>query len=313
MNRKSGLARVVIWSVVLLIALAALFTGIQVSRGGSWWFSERDKSAFVTVKQETIDADVRGLRANWVSGEVRVVPSADDRVHVLQSAGQDLKEKELFSYRMDGDTLVITDNRSHGWWFFSFGFRQHADLEIQLPARQYDACQIETTSADIIAESLSSRSVSLHSTSGDIRTSGQMESLKADSTSGDLQVSGSQVTGKLTLATTSGEIKGQGIACETLKVDTVSGDTRLEGAFAKAEIDSTSGDVDLDTSLVPEHLDIETVSGEVQLSLPSGSEVSVSFDSVSGDLKNEFATNSGGKAQVEIETVSGDCRIGKRP
>lgn len=313
MSKKSGLLRVVIWSIVLLIALAALFTGLRVSRSGNWWFSEHDRSEFVTVKQENIDADVRSLRANWVSGEVRVVQSADEQVHVLQRAGQGIKDKELFAYRLEGNTLVISDNRSRGWWFFSLGFRQDADLEIQLPTAQYDAIQIETTSADIVAESLSARSVSLGTTSGDIRAGGQMESLKADSTSGDILLSGSQVTGKLTLGTTSGAIKGQGLSCEALKVDTVSGSARLEGTFAKAEVDSTSGDVDLDNSLVPEHLDIETVSGRVQLSLPASSEISVSFDSVSGDLKNEFATNSGGRAQVEVETVSGDCHIVKRP
>ena len=101
-------------------------------------------------------------------------------------------------------------------------------------------------------------------------------------------------------------------------MDSVSGRVEFSGSFDSAEVGTTSGDVQLRTDSCPEELEIETVSGSVQLTLPESSEFRLETDTVSGELTCDFPmiytgngeyVASSGKNEFSIETTSGDIAL----
>ena len=69
--------------------------------------------------------------------------------------------------------------------------------------------------------------------------------------------------------------------------------------------------------ILSNNIDIDTVSGDVDIKTPQNSSFSINFDSVSGDLDNSFTGISKnsmfvineGLHQILVNTVSGDLRI----
>ncbi|MEH6416627.1 DUF4097 family beta strand repeat-containing protein [Pseudomonas sp. CGJS7] len=115
-----------------------------------------------------------------------------------------------------------------------------------------------------------------------------------------------------------------GVASRELKIDSVSGDVIVAGAPREAEIESVSGDLrltlnsakvsaqtvsgDLDLrGRLSGEVDVETVSGKVDVAAHQTRLSRVSGNSVSGDLRVAGGLADG--AEVSLETVSGDVRL----
>ena len=104
---------------------------------------------------------------------------------------------------------------------------------------------------------------------------------------------------------------------DKLYINTVSGKIEADGDFKEIQADSVSGRVDIVCGILPDDMDIDTVSGGVHLTLPENDGFSVEFDSVSGDLKSELAlsrsderyTYKNGGPDFAVDTVSGDLNI----
>jgi hypothetical protein len=108
----------------------------------------------------------------------------------------------------------------------------------------------------------------------------------------------------LSLELVSADGRVSGIAGKSLEIDCVSGKLTIESGAAQAQIDSVSGDV-IFTATRPspsQRIDIETVSGDIELTGASGR---VKLDTVSGRAR------ASGKEIQEFEsgTVSGDVEL----
>ena len=112
--------------------------------------------------------------------------------------------------------------------------------------------------------------------------------------------------------------KLQKLSLGELSADTTSGSLTLDGAFETIDFDTTSGALHLTTSILPQDISCDTVSGGVMLTLPENGGFSATLDSVSGDLtvdgfagslhRDEFVYGQGGPA-YEFDSVSGDVHI----
>lgn len=342
MKKRTGIiVGIVAWSLVLVI-----FTGIFAAcaalhqKGGfssmfSWPFSSR--SEYVTVKEETLTEEVNRIELSWISGRATLYKSEGPGVRVVQKAAEDFPEEDQMHVSVQNGALTVEDGRNRGWRIFSFGWRSGSDLEIYLPEKQYERIKGDFTSCDVLAEGFSAREAVLKTVSGDIRLSGDFETVNLSSTSGDIDLTGTRsegdlkasstsgditaetcgAGGQLILSSTSGKITGAGAYAQTLKANTVSGKIALAGGFSSVDCRSTSGKVELETDAPLETANFETVSGGIELTMPENSGFTVTFEKVSGNLRSEFATVQNGqtylyqdgRVPIRIHTVSGDARL----
>lgn len=122
----------------------------------------------------------------------------------------------------------------------------------------------------------------------------------------------------------SADIDVTGVASSVLSVDSVSGDVAVAAAPREARIDSVSGDLTLtlNSSKVSAEtvsgdlqlrgrldgdVDVETVSGRVDVTVRESSLHRFSGNSVSGDIR--LATALAGNGEISVETVSGDVQL----
>ena len=148
-------------------------------------------------------------------------------------------------------------------------------------------------------------------------TAGDGIELKLDSVSGSVTLMGGSYE-NLDFDSTSGDLTVTDAAVGELSADTTSGSLTLGGAFETVDFDTTSGALHLTTSILPQDISCDTVSGGVMLTLPENGGFSATLDSVSGDLtvdgftgslhRDTFVYGQGGPA-YEFDSVSGDVHI----
>lgn len=304
----------------------------------------------------TLSAEgVKNLDIDWLSGSTRIVldEKAGNRITLSESASGGIKREHALKYQVDQGTLTIL-YCSPG----TTGNLPAKDLVITLPAGladQLDSFKYSSASADLelsgleLSGSFSFESTSgsldaaldcfaatLSSTSGELSFTGRYSTLAGGSTSGvlridslgspletilssvsgDIFLSGS--CGRTSLGTTSGKISGE-LSASSLAASTTSGDVALAGSLGETEVETTSGQVSLTLTAAPRELEVDTLSGDVELFLPENSGFTLDFDTVSGYLDCAFSLlhqkgdyiAGDGAMELSVETTSGSLRIGK--
>ncbi|MGN0460367.1 MAG: DUF4097 family beta strand repeat-containing protein, partial [Ruminococcus sp.] len=130
----------------------------------------------------------------------------------------------------------------------------------------------------------------------------------------------------------SGTITGRKLTADTLTVDSASGNIYLEGNFRTAGFDVSSGNVQFKDGIMPEKIDIDSSSGDIEIYLPYYEDdektneeagFTVNYSKASGDITSEFplqgavdsmdgkAIYGNGKSEITIDIASGDVEIKK--
>lgn len=233
-----------------------------------------------TVVTQTVEEAFDSISVDGDNCDVRLIPSQDGVCQVEYPTHPEM----TCSISVRGDTLeiVFQDNRT---WNNSVGMSfQPLEINLYLPQTQYDQLELVTVSGNItVPEDFSFTQSSIHTTSGEIQ-------FTADN------------SGSFSLESVSGDLSAKGVAPQTLKVHTTSGDIHLSQVIASGSctIDSVSGDVELQ-DCDGEKFTISTTSGDVEASLRSGK--TFSTQTVSGEVEVPSNTSGG---SCEITTVSGD-------
>ncbi|MFD0739298.1 DUF4097 domain-containing protein [Lysobacter koreensis] len=128
--------------------------------------------------------------------------------------------------------------------------------------------------------------------------------LEIDAVSADVDVSGI-ASGELSIDSVSGDVTVAGAPREA-SIDSVSGDLHLTLNRANVSVDSVSGDIVLRGRL-GEEVGIETVSGDIDVSVLETAVRKLSGATVSGDMHIGTALATSG--QVNLESVSGDVLL----
>lgn len=110
-----------------------------------------------------------------------------------------------------------------------------------------------------------------------------------------------------------------GIAAKKLSIETVSGDFSFDSSARDISIDTVSGDCQIRTTITPESINTDSVSGDITISIPGGSEFQAEYDSVSGDFTCDLPytsketddnegtiINGSSDNEYEFDSVSGD-------
>ena len=116
------------------------------------------------------------------------------------------------------------------------------------------------------------------------------------------------------LNSVSADLETDFLTADSAELTTVSGKIDLDGSFRQVTGGSTSGEVDLTLRKCPDRIELNTVSGNMDLELPRNAGFTLDYSTVSGDLESDFplttdGTCGDGSGSITIETTSGDLKI----
>lgn len=279
--RKNAIIRIVIFSIVIVILAGLLITGIAAGRFFSFHFNGRSEiSGNLSSSGSVAASEIHNLEIEWVSGSITIIPTEGNTISFEETGAKD--ESEMMVWEQSGSTLTIRFCQDNIEDFISFGIDvDHSkDLTIHVPADwNCSELDIDSVSAKIEVTDLTVNDIDLDNVSGIC-------------TFADCNV------GIMTL-------------------DTVSGDIRFGGTLNTLECDAVSANCIVAVTNTPQRIDMDGVSGDLDLTLPEGCGFTASVDTASGGFSSDFPTTSSngnyvygdGTCRINISGVSGDATI----
>jgi DUF4097 and DUF4098 domain-containing protein YvlB len=200
-----------------------------------------------------------------------------------------------------------------------------SDLEVHVPAGSQ--VEIEGVRLDIEVTGVTG-TVEAETVEGGITQSGAAREVNLQSVMGTVEVNGSSgtihaetVNGAVVIRKSSGKVEASTVNGKLVVSD---------GPFDHVALESVAGAVTFEADLAPQaRLDVEAVSGSVEILVPADLKADFAVSSFSGAIENEldigkveqesflpakelnFSTGSGG-ARISVETLSGSIHIRKR-
>ncbi|MCM1164977.1 MAG: DUF4097 domain-containing protein [Lachnospiraceae bacterium] len=239
-------------------------------------------------------------------------------------------DKPEFCAVLCGKKLTLKEKA--GFSLFCAKPKEGYAITVSLPKKVYAALKINTASggADITDESVTAAKFELNTASGNIAVRAFFEELRIKTASGNVSVTNpaGDAAKLLKIDTASGNVRVDGYRAEKFSICSVSGNTEYAGAGGEGDISVTSGTVDVSYEDWNGDLKIGAVSGCIKVELPDDSGAEVQFDGVSGlvktDLGNERGkfmnlgkgTNGefggGNKHKVSVNLMSGTVTLAQR-
>ena len=258
--------------------------------------------------------DLRGIVVQTVAGDVTIHANrAPDAGVVIDGDVDDLD----VTCSADG-VLTIREGRTASSSFFSRRGFGSADVELYLPSRQWALLDITTSSGDVelYGEEMDLAQLTVKTASGDLnchlRTCGE---LRFHSASGDLELFGDFAD--LHADTMSGDVTLHGRVTDAM-VKTASGDIETDGLVGRFLGSSMSGDLHVETSQLPQVMELSTKSGDCEARIPDAGPFTLRYKTVSGEVDFAFPFRYQGGTAVygdgsgpcySMTTVSGDLSL----
>ncbi len=256
-----------------------------------------------------------------IKGEVTVTAWDRNEVHVGGSLGDGARPLTIDGSNGDLEIKVQAQGRSGLFNWGSDNAMGPTTLNVQVPRGA--SLAVNVVSAPLRIDGTEGGAIEVNSVSGKVRIHARTPSLRADSVSGSIEQSGQ--ADRAELQTVSGDILAPALG-DQAKLETVSGQVQARGGpWRTFTLSTVSGDADVAGRLAADgRMDIDSMSGDVQLALPADVSASIHASSFSGDLRSAFgnarrnehgpgselnARQGSGSAQVSIESFSGDVRI----
>lgn len=291
--KTNAIVRIILFSIAILVLLGILLAGLAfglfsfnfnslVTSTTSDVTNLPTASDGVTTQGAADAGKIKNIDIDWVSGSIIIQPDPNAADITLSETYVD-NPKYQMTYKQSGNTLEIQYSKE-SITFPSFGvnFDFSKDLVITVPADwKCGSLEIDTASANIVVSDLTIQEVDF------------------DGASGTCDFVNCQV----------GE----------LDVDGASGDIRLTGTLNELDFDGASSSCRLEVTNVPDHISMDGMSGDLDLTLPEDCGFTVSIDALSGDFKSDFDTvwkddnhvYGDGHCRISFSGMSGDLTIRK--
>ena len=143
------------------------------------------------------------------------------------------------------------------------------------------------------------------------------EEISVEAVSAPIQIENLQ--GKeLDVGTVSGVVELKDIQADELSLSSISAKITCSGAAREISLETTSGNCSLELVERPEKIDLDSVSGDLELFLPKNTGFALRLDTVSGKFRTDFEHNTpqsgtyisgDGSCAIRADTVSGNVDI----
>jgi len=256
-----------------------------------------------------------------IKGEVTVSGWDKPEVQISGTLGDGAK-----GLAVDGGadhlTIKVQPPDKQGWFSWGADSRM-GDTTLDLKVPRNAELKIEVVSADVALSGVAGRALTVNSVSGKLRLDSDAKEVEIDSVSGNIDLTGKAERGHL--ETVSGNVRARGLGGQ-IKLETVSGDVDAEnGDYREISAGTVSGDINLRGKPSKDaRVDIETMSGDVHLYLPSDVSAHLRATTFSGSIRSDFgkvkeeergpgssleATIGANDARVTLQTFSGDIEV----
>lgn len=257
-----------------------------------------------------------------VKGEVTVTAWDKNQVQVSGTLGDGARPLEIEGDERNVDIRVEGDEKKGRW--FSWGndsSMQPTILNVRVPRSV--AVDINVVSAPVSIDGLDGGKIDVESVSGRIRANLRSPEVSMQTVSGTIDLAGR--AGRADLQTVSGDITAPNVS-DKIDAQTVSGRMTIGGGpWKEANFSTVSGDTQINGSVVEGgKIDVDSMSGDVQIQLPPGTSAHLEASTFSGDLRSDWGSPSkgedgpgkelkttigGGAGNIHVESFSGDVRV----
>lgn len=223
-------------------------------------------SELAICKSIDIDQSIHDIQLNWLSGDIRVLPSVDELIHVIQYADAWFSKRKLMQVNIRGDTLSIVDGRKGGGLIgLNVG---RTVLKIQLPTRVFNSILLNSTGGKLRLNRLLATRCQCKITSGHVDLSGRMEELE--------------------LCAVASVVKVQHLIADKLNLQSSSAKIDISGEFRHLQYTTTGRGLNMDCLKMPESLHSVSTGSKVVVSIPDNEGFRILLKRRSGALKSEF-------------------------
>jgi DUF4097 and DUF4098 domain-containing protein YvlB len=315
-----GLVIAVLLTAILVVLLTGnnLFARVGLDNGWVDRFLDRttyssggvntEAGAIVVSDEARVSAaNIKKIKIDWVAGNVTLRVGSGDEIVFSETSYRTLTDRQKMRYTVsDSGVLQIRycENLNNIFNWFNLDANMPAKtLTLEVPASligQLAEVNVDSVSATIDLSGVYGTKTELSTVSGEVHCT-------------DIS------TDELDVSTTSGSIVCENCVARKLDIENVSGSIRAEGEYADVDAETVSGSITLGLAIVPDKIDVDGVSGSVNVSLPENASFTARLDTVSGALNcafpgtlgNDMVVVGDGKANFHFSTVSGSLNIEK--
>jgi len=287
---RTKIITIICWciSAFALVGLCVWFVVQGIGGNGLFNFGQENFNHYET---HIFSADgITSLEVDWTSGSI-VVSVHDGRdIIVTEYSRRVLRDRERMRYSTSDGTLSLDFQQGR--------VRMNPrpkPLNVQIPASALDtidSINITSVSGRVEISDIDIAELIVHTTSGRI----ELADIVADS---------------IYLRTMSGRIETTRTEATSIRTHTVSGRHTIFGAFGNIDANSTSGRLELSSTVMPDAVVGRTRSGRIELTVPrTETAVSVQYSVTSGRFSSQIPViTHGANPQFELRTTSGRISI----
>ena len=227
-------------------------------------------------------AAIREIKIEWISGSVTVEPGDVQEITFSESGAATDQYKMV--WKQSDDKLTIQFCKDSNVIGFGLHFGDGSkDLTITVPRGWVcDSLELDTASTDLTVRDMIIREVEIDSASG--------------------------------------TAKFENCTISSLDVDTASGDVTFTGSLSELDFDAASASFTGVLENVPDRVKMDSMSGDLALTLPEDAGFTVSLDAMSSDFSSDFPTVKKNKSyvcgdghcKIDVSAMSGDVSILKQ-
>ncbi len=286
--KANAIVRIVLFSLAIII-LAAILLGVLafnlfvVDGKIRYDHMEAVEAPVAIIEQGEISAQIRNIEIEWAAGSITIQPDEKvQSIHVTEYCPSDSDYEMVM--KQSGQTLDIRFCKD-SLKLSSFGTTVEdirKDLIIVVPVDWVcNSIEIDAAATD----------VDIH----DLR----INELDFDGASGNLILDNCSIV--------------------ELDIDTASGDVEFTGTLNDLDFDAASAKFTGEFFQVPNHLNLDAMSGDLDIILPEHCWFTCELDTMSGSFNTDFATtqengihvhgNKDNACHIKISALSGDVRI----
>ena len=270
--------------------------GYSKDRGG--FFFEKGQSR--PVEGTALPSEqVKAVDIKLGNGDVDIRLCDDPQGDITLEGDTDQLELRL----SENGVLSIRPGKTATSSFFFVRGLAAADIRLTLPRRYWELIQVSTTHGDVTVDSgLEAGRLAVRTVSGDLTLDRAL-------------------CGEVLYRSVSGSLKALDMA-GGVQGETMSGDLEVSGSVQSVKLATASGDIALDSTAVPQSMDLRSKSGDCEAVFPGGQGFTLQFEAISGDLDSDFPLVGpmgqrsgeavyldGGQRTYRLASVSGDLTL----
>ena len=285
----NAIIRIVAFSAAILLLSFILFSSIDQN----YYFEDGRLNSYEMadpkptespnqMNQHEISTQIQNIEIEWVAGSI-VIHRSDSLSSIIVEEFCPTASEHKMVVKQSGQTLKIEFSED-SVKFPSFGINidYSKDLVIRVPSNwNCNNLEIDAAAADVDIHELS------------------INELDFDGASGKLTLNNCNIV--------------------NLDIDTASGDVEFSGILRELDFQAASAKFSGDFFQMPNHLNMETMSGDLDIVLPEYCPFTCEIDTMSGSFTTDFATTQengiyvhGSKdnaCRIKVSAMSGDVRI----